>query len=71
VRNVAVSIHVGAHASCLGGRGQTQRTSCSSRETFCSFILWTPAWAEPARAAAAIRALFMMGDASEVVRTAD
>lgn len=38
------------------------RTSCSVREIFWSFILWTPAWAEPTSAAAAIRVLFMMGD---------
>ena len=49
-------------------RASSALTSCSSNEIFCSFILWMPAWAEPARAAAATRALFIVaaGGASEV-----
>lgn len=46
---------------CRGRLGRVH-TSCCSRETFCSFILWTPAWAEPTSAAAAINALFILGD---------
>lgn len=43
--------------------GMRQLTNCSERGIFLSFILWTPAWAEPRRAAAAVRrAPFMMGD---------
>lgn len=51
--------------------GGSARTSCSSREIFCSFILWTPAWTEPARAVAASSAPFMVttGCASEVSET--
>lgn len=44
-------------------------TSCSVREIFSSFILWTPAEAEPTMAAAAIKVLFMMGDLPECVLT--
>lgn len=43
-----------------GSYGKGILTSCSDRGTFLSFILWTPADAEPSRRPAAIRAPFMI-----------
>lgn len=53
VADVGVLLHT-VSSSTHGTRwGDERRTSCSARGTFLSFILWTPAWAEPSMAPAA------------------